>query len=67
MGLQDNSVNIVCNFVYSITTEEFTLYKHLLIILMIVIIIIIITKKKNKGQTPRNVVLKMINSCSVLE
>ena len=41
-GLQNNSVYIVYNFVYSITIEEFALYKYLLIVIIIIIIIIII-------------------------
>ena len=32
------NVHIVYNFVYSITTEEFTLYKYLLVIIIIIII-----------------------------
>ena len=38
----DNSTYIVYNFVYSITNEEFALYKYLLIIIIIIIIIVII-------------------------
>ena len=38
----DNRTYIVYNFVYSITNEEFALYKYLLIIIIIIIIIIIV-------------------------
>ena len=63
-GLQDNNVYIVYNFVYSITTEEFALYRYLLII----IIIIIITKniKFNTLETKVNNLEKKIPDVTTL-